>query len=210
VYDSVIWAHAVLGRFDKAEEAHTQAVTLLGEDPTAGIDLWGMSSLLSVTHVWIYVLAWTGRLGEAERELRHACEVAKQHQQLDMLCWMETATVYLARLGGNIVRPLEHARTAIELAEKVGNALRRGASGRCVVSGSRFSPNADQGQEVGDGEVDRVSARLKVAGRELPVELRNACAPGRPTGIRCEQQHRLWLRGTGLSSTVVRIHAAGL
>src|SRR5262249_55417023 len=98
MYDSVIWAHAIHGRFAKAEEAHTKAVTLLGVDPTAGIDLWGMSSLLSVTHVWIYVLAWTGRLGEAERELRHACEVAKQHQQLDMLCWMEAATVYLARL----------------------------------------------------------------------------------------------------------------
>src|SRR5206468_5151064 len=42
-----------------------------------------------------------------------------------MLCWMETATVLLARLGENVVRPLDHARSASELADKVGNAVAR-------------------------------------------------------------------------------------
>jgi adenylate cyclase len=125
MYDSVIWGHALRGRFGEAEKSHTKAVTLLGEDPTVGIDLWGMSSLLSVTHVWAYVLVWMGRFSEAERELRRVREVAKQLRQLDMLCWLEAATVYLARLGRNIVHPLEHACNAIELAEKVGNALTR-------------------------------------------------------------------------------------
>ena len=55
--------------------------------------------------------------------LARAREVARQHEQLDALCWLETVTVLLARLGGNILRPLDHARTAMELAEKVGNAF---------------------------------------------------------------------------------------
>jgi tetratricopeptide (TPR) repeat protein len=132
MYDSAIWAHGLLGRFGAAEEAHTKAVALLGNDPTAGIELWGMSSLLSVKHMWAYVLLWMGRFGEAERELRRACEVAKQHRQLDMLCWMEASTVYLARLGGNVVRPLDNARSAIELAEKIGNALARVLASRAL------------------------------------------------------------------------------
>jgi len=64
-----------------------------------------------------------GRLGEAENTLARAREVARQHEQLDALCWMEANTVLLARLGGNVVRPLDHARAAMELAEKVGNAF---------------------------------------------------------------------------------------
>ena len=73
-----------------------------------------------------------GRFGEAEHELTRAREVAKQHQQLDLLCSMEAVTVLLGATRGNVVRrPLDHARSAIELAEKVGNAFvaRRGERG---------------------------------------------------------------------------------
>jgi class 3 adenylate cyclase len=125
VHDSVIWMYAMVGRFAAAQEGYTRAVALLGDDPTAGIDFYGISPLLSATNMWLYVLVWMGRFAEAERELMCAREVAKHHQQLDILCWMETDTVLLARLGGNVVRPLDHARNATELAEKVGNAFAR-------------------------------------------------------------------------------------
>ncbi len=125
LHDNVIIAHTMLGRLDEAQEAYTRAVALLGDDPTVGIDFYGISPLLSVTNMWLYTLVWMGRFGEAERELRRAREVAKQHQQLDILCWLETCTVLLARLGGNVVRPLDHAGSATELAEKVGNAFSR-------------------------------------------------------------------------------------
>jgi hypothetical protein len=125
MHDNVIWAHAVLGRFAGVRESYTRAVTLLGDDPTAGIDFYGISPLLSLTNAWVFSLVWMGRLGEAERELTRAREVAKQHRQLDVLCWLEAATVSLARFGGNVVRPLDHARSASELAEKVGNAFAR-------------------------------------------------------------------------------------
>ncbi len=125
MHDSVIWAHMVLGRFGAAEEAYARAVALLGGDPMAGIDLYGISPLLNVTHNWLYVPILMGRFGEAERELRRASEVAKQHQQPDMLCNMEAITVFLAQLGGNVVQPLDHARSATELAEKVGTVIAR-------------------------------------------------------------------------------------
>ena len=64
-----------------------------------------------------------GRFGEAGRELTRACGIAKQHHQLDPLCYIEAEMVFLARLGGNVARPLDHASSAIELAEKVGNAF---------------------------------------------------------------------------------------
>jgi ATP/maltotriose-dependent transcriptional regulator MalT len=69
-----------------------------------------------------------GRFGEAERMLTRAREVAKQHGQFDMLCVLEVVTVFLARLGGNVASPLDHARSATELAERVGHALARVAA----------------------------------------------------------------------------------
>jgi tetratricopeptide (TPR) repeat protein len=125
MYDQVIFGRAVFGQLSAAEEGYRRAAALLGDDPTAGIDVWGISSLLSVTHSWVYALAWMGRFREAEVELWRASEVARQQQWFDVLIWMETATVYLARLGGNVARPLDHARRAMELAEKIGEAFTR-------------------------------------------------------------------------------------
>jgi tetratricopeptide (TPR) repeat protein len=127
--DGVIWAYAALGRFTAAEECYTRAVALLGDDPMAGANFYGISPLLNVTHNWLYGLVWMGRFGEAERLLTRAREVAKQHRQFDMLCVLEVVTVVLARLGGNVASPLDHARNATELAEKVGTAFTRVAAG---------------------------------------------------------------------------------
>ncbi len=121
--DMVITANAHLGRLAAAQEGYTRAVALLGDDPMAGIDFYGISPLLNLASAWFYALVLMGRFGEAERELTRAREIAKQHQQLDPLCYIEAETVFLARLGGNVARPLDHARSAIELAEKVGNAF---------------------------------------------------------------------------------------
>src|SRR5262249_35687850 len=125
VHDIVICSNALLGHFGAAQEGYTKAAALIGDDPTAGTDFFGISPLLSVTHMWINALVWMGRFGEAEHELARVREVAKRHQQLDILCYSEVHTVFLARLGGNVVRPLDHARNATELAEKVGNAFAR-------------------------------------------------------------------------------------
>ena len=43
VHDNVIFAHAALGRLDAAQEAYAKAVALIGDDPTAGIDFYGIS-----------------------------------------------------------------------------------------------------------------------------------------------------------------------
>ena len=125
VHDNVIFAHAALGRLDAAQEAYAKAVALIGDDPTAGIDFYGISPLLNVTCIGSWALVWMGRFREAEQGLTRAREAAKQYQQFDVLVYVETATVLLARLGENVVGPLDHARGATELAEKVGNDLAR-------------------------------------------------------------------------------------
>jgi hypothetical protein len=122
VHDGVIWPHALLGNFGAVQEGYMRAAALLRDDPASGTDFYGISPLLSVRNLWLYALVWMGRFGEAEREARRSREVAKQHQQLDILCYMEAGIVFLARLGGNITQPLDHARNAIELAEQIGNA----------------------------------------------------------------------------------------
>jgi tetratricopeptide (TPR) repeat protein len=123
LHDNVITAYAHLGRLDAVQEGYTKAVALLGDDPTAGIEFYGISPLLNMASAWFYALILMGRFGKAERELTRAREMAKQHRQLDVLCYVEAEMVFLARLGGNVVQPLDHARIATELAEKVGNAF---------------------------------------------------------------------------------------
>jgi tetratricopeptide (TPR) repeat protein len=87
------------------------------------MDFYGISPLLNMTSAWLYALISMGRFGEAEREFASARELAKQHRQLDALCYIEAIALYLAWLGGSVARPFDHARAAVELAEKVGNAF---------------------------------------------------------------------------------------
>ena len=60
--DMVITAYAHLGRLAAAQEGYTRAVALLGEDPTVGIDFYGISPLLNMTSAWLYVLGLDGSL----------------------------------------------------------------------------------------------------------------------------------------------------
>jgi tetratricopeptide (TPR) repeat protein len=123
LHDFVVTAYAHLGPLSPADESYKRAAGLLGNDPTAGMDFYGISPLLNMTSAWLYALISMGRFGEAEREVASARELGKQHRQLDALCYIEGITLYLARLGGSVARPFDHARAAVELAEKVGNAF---------------------------------------------------------------------------------------
>ena len=80
LHDNVIGAHAVLGRLAAVQQGYAKAVALLGDDPTAGIDLHGISPFLSVTQIWLYTLVLMGRFGEAERGLTRGREVARARE----------------------------------------------------------------------------------------------------------------------------------
>jgi class 3 adenylate cyclase/tetratricopeptide (TPR) repeat protein len=123
LHDFVITAYAHLGPLAVADEGYRRASSLLRNDPTAGVDFYGISPLLNMASAWHYALVSMGRFEEAAHEGKRARELAKQHRGLDVLCYIEAVAVYLARLGGNVMRPLDHARAAVELADKVGNAF---------------------------------------------------------------------------------------
>jgi class 3 adenylate cyclase/tetratricopeptide (TPR) repeat protein len=123
LHDFVITAYAHLGPLALADQGYKRASDLLRNDPTAGVDFYGISPLLNMASAWQYALVSMGRFEEAAHEVKCARELAKQHRGLDVLCYIEAIAVYLARLGGNVVRPLDHARAAVELADKAGNAF---------------------------------------------------------------------------------------
>jgi class 3 adenylate cyclase len=129
LHDLVIWAYALAGRLAAVPEAYSKAVTLLQSDPMAGIDFYGFSPLLSVNTAWLFSRVWMGHFDESETELTHALEIANLYRQLDVVCWLETASVLLARFAGGGAGSLDHARRAVESAEKAGTAFSRVIAG---------------------------------------------------------------------------------
>jgi hypothetical protein len=99
------------------------AVILLQNDPMAGSDFYGYSPLLSANTAWLFSRVWMGHFGASETELTHALEVANLHRQIDVVCWLETASVLLARFAGGGAASLDHARRAVESAEKAGTSF---------------------------------------------------------------------------------------
>jgi tetratricopeptide (TPR) repeat protein len=80
---------------------------------------------MTVRHAGAYPQLLMGRFHDVARVLADLRELAQTHQQLDVLCWAHATTVALARLSGEVANPMHHARSAVELAEKVGNAFAR-------------------------------------------------------------------------------------
>jgi class 3 adenylate cyclase/tetratricopeptide (TPR) repeat protein len=124
-HDNIVAAYAYLGRLGESWDAYTRARTLVGDDPLAFADVYGISPLMSVMNAGTHTQVLMGRFHDGARACAELRELAQTHQQLDILCWAHATTVWLARLSGEVANPMHHARSAVELAEKVGNAFAR-------------------------------------------------------------------------------------
>jgi class 3 adenylate cyclase/tetratricopeptide (TPR) repeat protein len=79
-------------------------------------------------YIWLSMhrgrlLPWLGRLEEAAEALERAMRLARDHDEMEILCWAHQARVDLAWLTGDGAAAIAHARRAVEIADRVGASI---------------------------------------------------------------------------------------
>ena len=79
-------------------------------------------------YIWLLLmrgaaLFQTGRVEEGARELDHALALAREAREEEVLGWAHEMSVYPAELRGDAQAALDHARQAVQIAERIGSPL---------------------------------------------------------------------------------------
>jgi tetratricopeptide (TPR) repeat protein len=120
-----IVAHQYAGRLSEAFLLTEKVLARTSDDPTLGADVLGFSPHIFALSFRGWVATSMGRHDEAETDLDRAVELARQQGDAEVLGWAHGAYVWLARNTGRPVAALNHARHAVEIAERIGSPLSR-------------------------------------------------------------------------------------
>lgn len=118
--------HYVAGDLRESLRAADWIIDRTSEDVTRGSGAFGFSP-----HTWLRMfkgttlLPWMGRVEEASAELDRAVELAREHDELEVLGWAEGGYASVAWLDGAGERTLDHALRGLEIAERLGSAMSR-------------------------------------------------------------------------------------
>jgi tetratricopeptide (TPR) repeat protein len=102
-----------------------EALALSDGNPRFGLDLLGFSPHLVAMLARIVVLLRTGALADAARWLTRARDTALALQDVEAIGTSHVFAVILADLSGDTDAALDHARTAVALAERRGSPFFR-------------------------------------------------------------------------------------
>jgi class 3 adenylate cyclase/tetratricopeptide (TPR) repeat protein len=108
-------------RLADALRCFEETFELTGEDPTVGARLTGTSPYLFSLAQRAVVLAWAGRIGEAERDRARAIELAREHRQPFPRAFAHAMGVFVCVISGDAPSARTHGRVAAELSERFGN-----------------------------------------------------------------------------------------
>jgi tetratricopeptide (TPR) repeat protein len=75
-----------------------------------------------------WVLFEMGEVDAGEEKLDQALTLARDHGEDEILGWSHEFFVYVSAFRGDVGHALEHARRAVEIAERLGSALSRGSA----------------------------------------------------------------------------------
>jgi len=119
---------ALCPELDIASQGATveEARALLGGNSTAGVEGFGYSFSLQLTHLRAWALLLMGRLRETEAELAQAVDEAHERRESETLSWLHNTQVSLAHFSGDCNHALARGRRAVELAEMTGIPFSRG------------------------------------------------------------------------------------
>ena len=94
-------------------------------DPCLGSDILGFPPYIQGLNIRGVALLNVGRMKEAGRVLEQARELARKHDEREVLGWVQGNHVWLAANTGETEQVLACAREAFEIAEKLGSAISR-------------------------------------------------------------------------------------
>ena len=121
---TVYWM-ALLGQTREAIERITERIERIGEDYDLGRRVVGFSTLIWSTFFLGLVLTENGRIEEARATVDRALRLAREHDDIESLCWSHTQYALLDYASGEVRDGLEHARAGAEIAERIGSAFSR-------------------------------------------------------------------------------------
>ena len=116
----LVLSHLNAGRLRETLVLVEQALERTSESTPVGADLLGYRPYINLMRMRGMLLAYMGRLQEADVDLVRAEELARASNEIEVLVWTHLAFVYLARCRRDGGAALSHARQAIEIAERNG------------------------------------------------------------------------------------------
>src|SRR5947208_3915941 len=112
------------GQLREAVAASDEAERLCGGDPEFGALPGGLSLYGAVLTYRAVALAWLGRLGEAAATAGRAIEIARRHQDTEVLVLGHQAGELACELAGDVEGALGYGRQAVEAAATASWAVR--------------------------------------------------------------------------------------
>jgi class 3 adenylate cyclase/tetratricopeptide (TPR) repeat protein len=106
------------GRLAEGIEACDTACQRLPEDPALGAEFTGYSPFLAILFTRAWMLCRLGRLNEATAVSEQAETLARTHGDNEVLTWLQWVRIELDIIFANPVAARDHARRAVEAAEK--------------------------------------------------------------------------------------------
>src|SRR5262249_30175191 len=122
---SLVAAHYEAGRVLEALTYDEQALEERPADLTTGVDVVSVSPYIWFVMFRGLLLMAMGRLDDATRELDRAVELARAHEDFEVLAQALSFSSALACLECDEQAALAHAHHALEVAEKTGSAFSR-------------------------------------------------------------------------------------
>jgi adenylate cyclase len=122
----VLWvalvdSHRWAGRLREALSYAEEALAWSADDLDVGADLLGFSPHILLLRDRGSILVNLGRLREGMADLEKALQLAQQRGELELLVFVHASFPFAAQDTGNAEAALAHGRTAVEIAERVGN-----------------------------------------------------------------------------------------
>jgi class 3 adenylate cyclase/tetratricopeptide (TPR) repeat protein len=116
------WA-TQFGDLRRSLEIVEEALDDVPTNPRVGGEHLGYSP-----YIWLVMnrgrlLTYMGRCAEADETFDRALRLAREHGELEVLCWAHQGCVDLALLRGDIAMASAHAAQAVEVAERIGTLL---------------------------------------------------------------------------------------
>src|SRR5262245_5981179 len=114
-------ALSLAGRLAEAVAVADEGLEIAAGDVELGRELFGYGAPSMLTLLPPWVLAWMGRLHEAEQRLAVALGLAREHEPPETVCWSHSAQVFVAEASGDAQRALRAAQAALEVGESSGS-----------------------------------------------------------------------------------------
>jgi ATP/maltotriose-dependent transcriptional regulator MalT len=162
---TVYWM-ALLGDTRASIERMTERIERMGENYDLGRRVVGFSALIWSTFFLGLLLTENGRLDEARTTVDRALRLAREHDDIESLCWTHTQYALLDYYSGQVSDGLEHARAGTEIAERIGSTISR-VIAYCVMGFAHLV----RGEWIEAIEVEEEALRIMSASRTgLPYE----------------------------------------